>query len=110
MFEQPRKLAVPLAVFPLLVVGLLTTAPTQTRAGVEDFDAAAYFTSAKCAMCHTAKAEKHFDATKADDVLEQAILKGVKPEKPPFMPGYEGKGVTGEQAKALVAYMKSLRQ
>ena len=110
MFEKPKQLAVPLAAFPLLVAGLLASAPARAGAAAQDFDAAAYFASAKCAMCHSPKAEKHFDATKADDVLAAAILQGVKPEKPPAMPAYEAKGVTADQAKALVAYMKSLKQ
>ena len=36
--------------------------------------------------------------------------KGKKPEKPPNMPGYEEKGITEDQAKALVAYMKSIKK
>ena len=73
-----------------------------------DEDAAATY-KAKCASCHGAKAEKKFDATKSDDELAQITLKGKQAEKPPHMPGYEAKGMTAEQAKALVAYMKSLK-
>ena len=40
----------------------------------------------------------------------QIVINGKKGEKPPFMPAYEEKGVTEEQAKALVAHMKSLKQ
>jgi len=36
-------------------------------------------------------------------------MKGKKPEKPPNMPAYEEKGVTAEQAKALVAHVKQLK-
>ena len=38
-----------------------------------------------------------------------AILKGKKPEKPPNMPAYGEKGVTPEQAKALLEHMKQLK-
>ena len=38
------------------------------------------------------------------------VLKGKKPEKPPNMPAYEEKGINEDQAKALVAYMKSLKK
>jgi hypothetical protein len=31
-------------------------------------------------------------------------------EKPPNMPAYEEKGITAEQAKALVAFMKSQKK
>ena len=110
MFYKAKQLLIPLFVFPLLVVGTMGSAPARAGVAAQDFDAAAYFASAKCAMCHSAKAEKHFDATKADDVLVAAILQGVKLDKPPAMPGYEAKGVTADQAKALVAYMKSLKQ
>ena len=78
------------------------------RAGADDFDAAGTY-KAKCVACHGAKAEKKFDATLADDVLLQAVLKGKKPEKPPNMPAYGEKGVTAEQAKALLDHMKQLR-
>lgn len=69
-------------------------------------DAASLYKS-KCVACHGASAEKKFDATKADEELIQTVLKGKKMEKPPSMPAYEEKGITAEQAKALVAFMKS---
>ena len=72
-------------------------------------DAAALYKS-KCAACHGATAEKKFDATKADEELIQTTLKGKKMEKPPNMPGYEEKGITADQAKALVAFMKSQKK
>ena len=75
----------------------------------QHFDAAHTY-KGKCVACHGPKAEKKYDATKPDDEQVQAILKGKKAEKPPNMPGYESKGVTAEQAKALVDYMKSLKQ
>ncbi len=70
-------------------------------------DAAAVY-KAKCAMCHGQTAEKKFDATKTDEVLVEIVLKGKADAKPP-MPGYEAKGMTADDAKALVAHMKSLR-
>ena len=77
----------------------------SARTATQD-DAAALF-KAKCVACHGATAEKKFDATKADDVLVETVLKGKKLEKPPNMPSYEEKGITADQAKALVAFMKS---
>ena len=71
-------------------------------------DAAATYTT-KCVACHGAKAEKKFDATMADDEMVKTILTGKKLEKPPNMPAYGEKGITEDQAKALVAYMKSLK-
>jgi mono/diheme cytochrome c family protein len=85
----------------LISVGARTNAQTQ-------FNAATTYKS-KCVSCHGKKAEKKFDKTKADDSHVQVILKGKKATKPPHMPGYEAKGVTADQALALVTYMKSLQ-
>jgi len=71
-------------------------------------DTAAYYTS-KCVMCHGKKAEKKFDTTMTDEQLVDVVLKGKKAEKPPNMPAYGEKGVTAEQAKALVDHMKALK-
>jgi len=91
----------------LTVTFLIVSVPA--RANDDQFDAATTF-KAKCFACHGAKAEKKFDATKADDELIQIVLKGKKMEKPPNMPAFEEKGITADQAKALVAYMKSVKQ
>ena len=99
-----KKFAILLTVIPTLAVFLLTSAPVNTASAAQDDPAAFY--KAKCAMCHGAKAEKSFDATKADEQLAEIILKGAKPK----MPAYEEKGVSADQAKALVAYMKQLKQ
>lgn len=92
----------------MLVAGFALIS-AAARVNTEDFDAAATF-KAKCVACHGAAAEKKFDATIADADLVQIILKGKKGEKPPFMPAYEEKGINEEQAKALVAHMKSLKK
>ena len=97
-----RLIAV-LAGFVFAVTMLITAVPARTAT---DDDAAALY-KAKCFACHGATAEKKFDATKADDELIQIVLKGKKLEKPPNMPGFEEKGITTDQAKALVAFMKS---
>lgn len=73
-----------------------------------DTDAAAVYKK-NCAVCHTAKAEKFFDLSKPDEQHAEVILNGKKGAKPPFMPEYATKGITPEQAKALVAYMRRLR-
>lgn len=100
------KLAVVVAGMTLAATFVLASA--RARTSTDDFDAAATY-RAKCFACHGAKAEKKFDATKAEDELVQTVLKGKKVEKPPNMPGYEEKGITAAQAKALVAYMKSIQ-
>src|SRR4026207_34022 len=78
------------------------------RAKTAAFDAAAYY-KGKCVMCHGKKAEKKFDSSLTDDQLVEIVLKGKKVAKPPHMPAYSEKGVSEEQAKALVALMKQLK-
>jgi mono/diheme cytochrome c family protein len=83
---------------------VIASVPARTT----DDDAAAIYKS-KCVACHGAAAEKKFDAAKGNDELIQAVLKGKKPEKPPNMPAFEERGMTADQAKALVAFMKTLK-
>src|SRR5262245_59357946 len=92
-----------LAVFVLPLVFLITSVPARTS---DEDDSAAVFKT-KCAMCHGPTAEKKFDATKPDAELTEIVLKGKKAEKPPNMPAYEEKGITPEQAAALVGFMKA---
>ena len=103
-----KKISIGLVVLPLAAVLMAGTARQSSSAAVQDFDAATVY-KAKCAMCHGQKAEKKFDAAKADDVLEAIILKG-NDTVTPKMPGYEAKGITAEQAQALITQMKSLKQ
>ena len=98
-----KKLALALAGAMVASTLLIVSVPARTNS---DDDAAALYKT-KCAACHGQTAEKKFDATKADDELMQTVLKGKKPEKPPNMPGFEERGITADQAKALVAFMKS---
>jgi mono/diheme cytochrome c family protein len=100
-FALGSTAAILLTLLAVISVGARSSSP-------QTFDAAKAYK--KCVACHGAKAEKKFDAAKSDDEHVQIILKGKKAEKPPNMPGYESKGVTAEQAKALLDYMKSLRQ
>jgi mono/diheme cytochrome c family protein len=93
----------------VLVAGFALISAAARANNAQDFDAAAIY-KAKCQACHGAAADKKFDTTLSDADLVQAILKGKKGEKPPFMPAYEEKGINEEQAKALVAFMKSLKQ
>lgn len=103
--NQIKKLGIAaVAVASLGVIGLL---PVGARSNADD--AAATF-QAKCVACHGAKAEKKFDATIAEGEMVKIVMTGKKAEKPPNMPAYAEKGITEDQAKALVAYMKSLKQ
>lgn len=103
------KLMTLTTVVAMLVAGFALISAAARAGNEQDFDAAATY-KAKCVACHGAAAEKKFDVTIADADLVQIVLKGKKGEKPPFMPAYEEKGINEEQAKALVAHMKSLKK
>ena len=99
-----KKIAATFVGVTLMAVALLVSVPARAN---DDDTAATYNT--KCKMCHGATAEKKMDKTKADDALMQTVLDGKTAEKPPNMPAFKDKGLTPDQAKALVAYMKSLK-
>jgi mono/diheme cytochrome c family protein len=105
---QLKKVGAAISGVTLLAMIFLVSGAAQTE--TKFTDAASYYKDGKCVVCHGQKAEKKFDSNLADDALVEIVLKGKKPEKPPNMPAFEAKGITGDQAKALVAYMKSLKQ
>lgn len=100
-----KRIAALLIGIPLVATALFVSVPARTAT---DDDAAALYKS-KCQMCHGATAEKKVDKAKANDELVQTVLKGKQAEKPPNMPAYGEKGITADQAKALVDYMKALK-
>lgn len=104
-----------LIALPMIALMVFSTNNVRAISGVSpvvavatDEDVAASYKK-QCAMCHSPKADKHFDPAKMDDVLIEVVLKGKKAEKPPNMPGFEAKGMTADQAKLLVAYMRQIR-
>ena len=102
-----KLIATFLIALPLLAVTMFRVAPVEVSAGAPADAAATY--KAKCAMCHSPKAEKAFDPTAADADLVQIVLNGKKGEKPPYMPEFKSKGITEADAQELVTYMKGLR-
>jgi len=104
-----KLFTIAIIVLPLLLFLGISSGTTSVSASNQDDEAAAMYKKNTCFACHKADASKGFDATKEDAVLVQAILKGVKGEKPPYMPAYEGKGMDEAKAQALVTYMKGLR-
>ncbi|HET8782446.1 MAG TPA: cytochrome c [Pyrinomonadaceae bacterium] len=106
MMKQVKSIALVIAVIFLFgVVFLNVAAPVQDA---QASDPAAFY-KAKCVACHGPKAEKKFDPALTEEQQIEAIMKGKKVEKPPHMPAYGDKGVTAEQAKALLDHMKQLR-
>ena len=103
-----KVIAIAIIVLPLLLIMGMNNLTATVSAN--DDDAAALYKKKTCFACHKADASKAFDPAKEDQVLVDAILKGVKAEKPPHMPAYEAKGIDAEKAAALVAHMRSLRE
>jgi mono/diheme cytochrome c family protein len=106
MMKRFKNTVITVAAIFLFGALFYSIAPAQDEA--KPSDSAGYY-KAKCVACHGPKAEKKFDASLADEQYLDAIMKGKKPEKPPNMPAYGEKGVTQDQAKALLEYMKQLR-
>ncbi len=104
--RQVKNLAISLTA--IFSFGVVFYSLALAQGEVQPSDPAAYYKT-KCVACHGQKAEKKFDAALTDEQYLDAILKGKKPEKPPNMPAFGEKGVTSEQAKALLDYMKQLR-
>jgi mono/diheme cytochrome c family protein len=104
--SELKKLAIGIVAATLFAAGLIISVTAQGEVQASDPGA---FYKTKCVACHGQKAEKKFDATIPDEQLIDIVMKGKKPEKPPNMPAYGEKGVTAEQAKALVEHMKQLK-
>lgn len=104
--KHVKSIAITLAA--IFSFGVVFYSLASAQGEVQPSDPAAYY-KAKCVACHGPKGEKKFDATLTDEQLLDAILKGKKPEKPPNMPAFGEKGVSADQAKALLDYMKQLR-
>lgn len=103
-----RVNTLPIGIAALLLFILALFGIVRAQGEVQPSDPAAYY-KAKCVACHGPKADKRFDPALTDEQYLDAILKGKKPEKPPNMPAYGEKGVTADQAKGLLEYMKQLR-
>lgn len=109
-FANLKYTGIPVGVLALVTVIFLGASAAQTEAVAAKYtDPATYYKDAKCVTCHGKKAEKKFNVALTDTEMIDAILKGKKPAKPPNMPGYGAKGLTEEQAKAMVEYMKTLK-
>ena len=108
MIRNKNKL-IAIILFSTFIVAISISRDVKVGAGTSAADDPAAMFKAKCAACHSPKAEKFYDPSQPDEEQVQAILKGKKGEKPPYMPAFETKGLTEDDAKALAAYMKCLR-
>lgn len=94
---------------PAILFSALEPTPAVAMGAAVDDDVAAMY-KAKCAMCHSPKAEKAYDPDMPKEEQIAAIMKGKQAAKPPHMPAFEPKGMKEDQAKALVEYMQGLRK
>ena len=104
--SKVRNIANGMAATAFFAAALFVT--VRAHSDVQAPDTAEFYKT-KCLACHGKNAEKKFDSSLPEEQLIEIILKGKKAEKPPHMPGYSDKGVSSEQAKALVGYMKQLK-
>lgn len=102
-----KLFAIAIITLPMFAIAAFNVNTVRAVSTADDDTAAIY--KAKCAACHKATAEKFYNPEMAEQEQIDAILKGKKAEKPPNMPAFEAKGITADQAKALAAYMKTLR-
>lgn len=105
--NRVKLFAIVVLIFLLFAVMVFSAKPDGLIQATNEDVAETY--KAKCSACHSPKADKFFDVGKTDEELSEIILKGKKGEKPPYMPGFEAKGMTPEQAKALTVYMRQLK-
>jgi mono/diheme cytochrome c family protein len=75
----------------------------------QSFEAATYYKK-NCEECHGAAAEKRFNPDSPESQMIDSILNGAKAEGSRDMPAYSEKGIDEPKAKALITYMKSIRE
>jgi len=92
----------------IMVIVFAISVARQVRADSQTFDPKAYFQS-RCSSCHGSRAERRFNPDLPEQQMVDAILNGRKAERPPDMPGFAARGINVEQAKALIAYMRTLK-
>ena len=70
----------------------------------------ATFYKAACLECHGSEAEKKFNPDLPEGQMIDSILNGAKAEGSRDMPAFAEKGIDETKAKALITYMKSIRE
>ncbi len=90
----------------ILLLGLVVWAAQSEKAS---FQPASYY-KANCEECHGTAAEKRFNPDSPEGQMIDSILNGAKAEGSKDMPAFAEKGIDEPKAKALIAYMKSIRE
>jgi mono/diheme cytochrome c family protein len=89
--------------------GFTTEIQRATENEKQSFDPKAYY-KPNCAECHGSEAEKRFNPDLPESQMIDSILNGAKAENTRDMPAFAEKGIDEQRAKALIAYMKSIRE
>ena len=76
---------------------------------VADFDPTTFY-KPNCEECHGTAAEKRFNPDNPEGQMIDAILNGAKAEGSKDMPAFNQKGIDEARARALIAYMKSIKE
>ncbi len=93
----------------MIMLSAILLSATNRRSSRGSDDTPEYYKT-QCLSCHGDHADLKFDEKVPEDEQVRIVLKGKLVDVPPDMPGFEAKGVTAEQAKSLVDYMKQLRK
>jgi cytochrome c553 len=101
-----KFLVIAIFALPLLAMAVFNTNTIRVTSAQTD---AATTYKTKCAACHSPKAEKFYNSETPEAQQIETIMKGKKGEKPPYMPGFEAKGMTADEAIALAGYRKQLK-
>jgi len=67
-----KLFAITLLILPMIAIVMFNDKPLGTLVSAQDDEATTTY-KAKCAMCHSPKAEKLFDPAKTDEVLVESI-------------------------------------
>lgn len=103
------KIVLVVAVFAFFGVAIAGSMTKSSAPVVSNDDDIVTLYKTKCGACHGPTAAKAYDPEMPMEEQVEAILKGKKGAKPPYMPAFENKGIDTEKATALAEYMKQLR-
>ena len=97
-------------------VGIITTLGVLIFAALlrphrekQSFDPQSFY-KPNCEECHGSTAEKRFNPDNPEGQMIDAILNGAKAEGSKDMPAFNQKGIDEARARALIAYMKSIKE
>ena len=86
-----------------------TQRATEFHREIQEFDAKTFY-KPNCAECHGSTAEKKFNPDNPESQMIDSILNGAKAEGSKDMPAFTERGIDETKAKALISYMKSIRE